>query len=278
MRTAFRRAGLSDAADALEPAGGTSDDLLDRLLGVLAASDDPMLVALDEIGNVSGAAASLVTRLGDELPGACELLLVGRSLPPALEPLASEPSVVRLGQAELAFTADETGTVLERAGAAASPGWAARVRRVTEGWPIAVQLVAERLTHADDAEAELERLESTPTVLAGLVGGSLEALPALPAEARAAVVQLAHLPELTTSIADRATGVEGIVGLAVGSGLPILVRAGGRVELADRATSLPAQPMHTSSEGRERRRSACSSRLATPTARLRRRRRSRRRR
>ncbi|HEY7179487.1 MAG TPA: BTAD domain-containing putative transcriptional regulator [Gaiella sp.] len=230
IRASLRRAGLSDAADALDPDGGSPDELLDRLLGVLAESEDAILLVLDEIGRVGGGAGDLVARLLDELPGDSELLLVGRSLPTALEPALSEPSVVRLGQTELAFTAEETGAVLERGGASVDAGWAARVRRVTQGWPIAVQLAAERLARADDAELELERLESTPSILSDLVE---ESLGALAPEKAAGVAQLAHLPHLTTWIADRATGIPGIVGLAVNAGVPFVIGPGGRVELVD---------------------------------------------
>lgn len=225
----FRRAGLSDPADALETAEGDADDRLDRLLGALAERSDPVLVVLDEIGRGTDGAAAVVGRLARELPGDSEMLLVGRSLPAGLESLGAEPGVVRLGQGELAFTVDETAAVLESAGASADASAAARVFRVTRGWPIAVQLAAERLARADALDLELERIESSPTLLSSLVD---ESLAALPSETRAAVVQLAHLPELTTAIADRATDVVDVVGLAVAAGVPFDIR-GGRVELAD---------------------------------------------
>ncbi len=230
IRAALRRAGLSDAAESLEPGAGTAEAGVDRLLDVLAGSHDPVLLVLDEVGLAGDGAGSLLARLTRELPAGNELLLVGRALPSLLEPPTSEPSVVRLGQAELAFSTHETEAVLERAGLGTDASWASRVHRVTEGWPIAVQLAAERLARAADGEAELVRIESTPSLLVGLVG---EPLDALAPEARDAVVQLAHLPELSMALADRATGVPGIVGLAVASGLPLDVRGDGRVELAD---------------------------------------------
>jgi hypothetical protein len=164
------------------------------------------------------------------LPPESQILILGRALPRDLTTLAAMATVARIGPAELAFTADETAAVLELAGASIDPAGAARLRLVTEGWPIAVHLAAERLAAAPDPGLELDRLEETSTLLARLLERPLDELPA---DARAAVVQVAHLTEASVAVAEHATGVTGVVELAIGVGVPFEADADGRIGLPD---------------------------------------------
>ena len=227
LKAAFRHAGLSDAAQALE-SGDEPYEAIAALVDLLER-DVALLLILDEIGHATGGTEGLVRTLATELPNGSGLLLVGRSIPPALVPPADD-SFVRLGPAELAFTTDETHAALERLAVPAGDSAPARLQRLTDGWPIAVLLAAERLARSRDPNGELDRLEATSTLLARLLDGPLDALPA---EARRAIVQLAHLPDISVPIAERTTGVPRIVELGVEAGLPFEVDRGGRVELPD---------------------------------------------
>lgn len=230
IRSALARAGLSDAADALEPGEGGPDEAVSRLLLLLSGREDPLLLVLDEVGSLGAEGGALVARLGVELPPVSGLVLVGRTLPAALAPLAAGPSTIRLGQAELAFSTEETEALLARAGVERNGSSALRLRRAADGWPVAIQLAATRLAQAPDTEAELDRLESAPILLAGLVDVPLEALAP---DARVAVIQLAHLPDLTAEIAARATEMPGIVDVGLAAGIPFDVTESGRIELPD---------------------------------------------
>ena len=228
MSAAFGRAGLSDAAQALD-SGSDPVEAIARLVDLLARGVGLLLV-LDEIGNAIGGAGRLLDRLAAELPHGSSLLLVGRSVPRPLTRLADGPSLVRLGPAELAFSPDETRAAVRRVGVPLRDDASVRLHRLTEGWPIAVQLALKRLARARDADEELDRLEATPTLLSALLDGPLGVLPA---DVRRATVQLAHLPDLSVAIAERATEVPGVVELAVEAGVPFDVDRGGRVELPD---------------------------------------------
>ncbi len=228
IKAAFRHAGLSDAAQALESAD-EPDDAIAALLDVLA-HDVPLLLVLDEVGHATGEAGDLVRALAAELPPSGRLLLVGRTVPPLLTRLADASSLVRLGQAALAFTIDETRAALTRLSVPVGDTAPARLQRLTEGWPVAVLLAAERLARSRDPDGELDRLEATPTLLPRLLDGPLDALPG---DVRRAIVQLAHLPDISVSIAERATGVTRIVELGVEAGLPFEVDRSGNVELPD---------------------------------------------
>lgn len=237
---ALRQSGLSDAAEALAGADAP-DAALGRLSTLLTAGEDPVLLVIDEISQAGVAGGAFIAQLAEQLPGDCRLVLLGRTLPPPLAPLARMPGVVGLGQPELAFTDEETASLLERAGVGSAGALAPRLRRLAEGWPVALTLAAELLVRAGDPEAELERLEGDRTLLAGLVDAPLAILPP---STRDGVLQVVYLPHVTVEIADTATGVDGLVDRACRAGLPFDVAPDGRVSLPD-----PVRDVLASREG-----------------------------
>jgi DNA-binding SARP family transcriptional activator len=230
LRRALRRSGLSDGADALQAAQADAAAAVDRLLDLLAAPGDPVLLVLDEVEHAGGASGRLLSRLAQELPDGHRLLLVGRRLPDGATRLGAEPGIRQLGPRELAFTADEASALLERFGLATEGLWVERLLSLAAGWPMALILAAERLALATDLEEELDRLARSPALVAGLVE---EHLRSLPAGVEAAVVQLAHLPILSTNVAERATGVAGLLDLLAAAGMPFETGVDGRVQLPD---------------------------------------------
>jgi DNA-binding SARP family transcriptional activator len=229
LRRALRRSGLSDGADALELDADPSASV-DRLLDLLAATDEAVLLVLDEVEHAGERSGRLVARLARELPAGHRLLLVGRRLPDGASELASGAGIVRIGPRELAFTGDEAAAVLGRFGLSVDGGWVERLLSLAGGWPMALVLAAERLALAGDPEEELDRLAWTPGLVSGLVE---EHLRSLPAGVAAAVVQLAHLPVLTAETAERATGIPGVIELLTAAGMPFDARPDGRLELPD---------------------------------------------
>lgn len=226
LAAAFRSRGLSDLAEALEGDAAEPDAAVGRVLAALDADRDITLV-VDEIDHLDPEAGVLVERLARELPGSARLLLVGRTLPPSLIGLAS--AATSLGQAELAFTVDETAVVLMRAGLPELGALASRLRRLVDGWPLAVALAARRLAHAADSELELAGMEATPIVVSGLLDASLGLLDTGDVHS---VRQLALLPQLTVEVAERAIGV-GVVARATAAGVPFDVSVDGLVDMPD---------------------------------------------
>jgi DNA-binding SARP family transcriptional activator len=245
LADAFRRNGLSDAAEALRPDADEPPAAIARLVAALAQGSDPILIVVDEIEHVGDDAGRLVAALARELPEGHRLVLVGRTLPPSLTGLAATPGAVQLGQLDLAFSADDAVALLAHVGVDDAAAWAARFHRLGDGWPVALALAGERLARSDDQNAELARMESSPALVSGLLEAPLESLPA---EARDGVRQLAHLPHLTTEIAERATGVSWIVELATAAGVPFQLSGDGRVELPDSVREVVAAPGGLSQE------------------------------
>jgi DNA-binding SARP family transcriptional activator len=229
MARAFRRSGLSDAADALEPGRGDPDEAVDRLVQVLAAGGDPVLVVVDEVEHAGEAGCELLARLAEDLPPGHRMLLVGRTVPRALARLVSRPFVVRVEQPELAFSDEEAIALLGRVGVSAD-GWEGRFPALGCGWPVASLLAAERLARASDPVAELDRLEDSPALVTGLVSDQLRSLPT---PVSVAVEQLGHLPHLTLEVAQRVSGEHDVVERAAAAGIPFTVTPDGRVDLPD---------------------------------------------
>jgi DNA-binding SARP family transcriptional activator len=227
IRGALRQRGLSDLAESLQ-----LDDVesaVGRFLDALTAND-PVLIVLDEAEHARGDAGALVARVARDLPAGARLVLVGRALPVALSRSVPVLEALRLGQPELAFTDEETETLLERSGVEAPSSVAPRLGRLAGGWPLATVLAAERLARSEDPEAELDGLEATPGLVAGLLDGHLASLPVAAAAALRHVVQL---PLLSAEMADRVTGERRLVQRAVEAGIPLQQEPDGRVVVPD---------------------------------------------
>lgn len=130
-----------------------ADDLLDRI------EADTWLV-LDDFHLLHGApdALALVNHLLSHLPPALHLVLSSRQRPelPDFARYRLQGDAVTLDQAALAFTPDEARALFEQArGVALTREEADRLITKTEGWPMALQLLAQRLADgaAEDALA-----------------------------------------------------------------------------------------------------------------------------
>lgn len=127
-----------------------ADALLDRL------TEDTFLV-LDDFHWLQGAEATiaLVNHLVAVRPPKLHVVLASRHKPelPDLARWKLQGELVTLDQAALAFTAEEVEGLLERAYGLALPAeTVSALLAETEGWPIALQLLAQRL-HEDPAGA-----------------------------------------------------------------------------------------------------------------------------
>ncbi len=228
LARAFRRAALSDLAEAVTCAGPNPIAAVDRLLDAMHDANDSVLVIVDEVGNASTEGARLLAYLAGELPTTHKLVLLGRTLPTPVLQLGGMPGVAELGTAELAFTLEEMGVLLRERDV--PHGLASRLVTLCGGWPLAATLAVERLARAADVEEELEQLAAGRSLMTTLVDGQLRSLEPGVLDA---VLQLAHLPHLTAELGERSSGVPGVIETAATAGLPFEAAEDSRVTLPD---------------------------------------------
>jgi DNA-binding SARP family transcriptional activator len=245
LRSAAARVGLSDLAalmDRAAPAGPAG--VLDAMLEALAGSG--AMIVVDEVQNAEADALALLTRLAGQLGADQRLLLLGREAPAGIASLRRDSAAVWLGTADLAMSVPEVGALCRQGfGLTVSVAEAERLRAATGGWTAAVVLAASQARFADQPLlADSARGASGAQVLAGLVE---QILGGIPEPARSAVIQVAHLPLLREEIAERATGVPGLLAVITQAGLPLQESADGWFKLIDpvRHLLVPRAPAAT---------------------------------
>ncbi len=234
LRRGLRRAGLSDSAAALAGTGAG------EVAAALELASEPALLVVEEAQNASGEAAALLADLARELPEGARLLIVGRRLDRRLEAAGETVGAVRLDAEALAFDEQELSALLTAAlGEAPSLAQVGEVRRVAFGWPAASALAAASI--ARDPDAPLG-----PAGAGGVSLGALldELLEGLGDDDRDRLALVAHLPLLSTAVADAAAG-SGALELVADAGLPLRSGRPGWLELADpvREELLARRPM-----------------------------------
>lgn len=133
-------AGLEDliAAETVSESGA-----LAALIGAVAAHDGPAVLALDDLHRLtSPEALRFLAALIDHAPPGLHLILISRADPPLpLAGLRARGEVLRIPDAALRFSADETADFLHRAhGISLSAGALRSLHSRTEGWVAALQL------------------------------------------------------------------------------------------------------------------------------------------
>ncbi len=219
LRSAAARVGLSDLAARMDQAAaagpaGVLDAMLEALAGVGA------LIIVDEVQNAEPDAVALLTRLAGQLESGQRLLLLGRDATPGLGQLRHAGAATWLGTADLAMTVQEIATLCRDGFELTVPDPdAAWLRDVTGGWTAAVVLAAAQAHSSGRPLLEVGALGTAP--LAVLAGLTEQILQSLPAQARSAVQQIAHLPVLHEAVVARATGMPGLLSAISRAGLPL---------------------------------------------------------
>ncbi|MEA2125801.1 MAG: hypothetical protein QOI80_2583, partial [Solirubrobacteraceae bacterium] len=199
LRRALRRAGRSDALNAVSEAIGDPREAIEALADTLAAEPEPVLLVVDDVHHADPSAAGLLAALAADLPAQHRLLLLGRGAPPGL----GEPSrAITLDSTDLAFSAPEVAELGDL-----PPDEAEELVRATGGWAAAVVL----------AVARQDRAGALPSDPREVLGHLLrERLATLAPDVREGVIGLAHLPLLGDAV-----GVGDLVRAAQGAGLPL---------------------------------------------------------
>ena len=242
-RVAFRRAGLTDLADAVSDPSADPGELVDDLLRALAREQEPVLVTVDDAHHLREPdAGAVLSRLADALTRPHRLILLTRRVRDPLSGVAIRPGTVHLGARELAFTDTEVAALVGgQAGGVgadgAAPGIVQAILRASAGWPAAASLLVDELT--DDAASIPELEADRPALLSRLLD---ERLGGLRPDQRMAMRQLALLPLLSPSVVAEATGDEGLFDALVASGLPMTQAPGGWWRLPDPVRERLADP------------------------------------
>src|SRR4051794_4129923 len=136
---------------------------LPRFVRSVRASPTPVLLILDEISEIETESAwRVVAQLIANLPPGSAAVLSGRSdAPDSLLPPESVDRMVRVRQADLAFSLTEGNALLAGLGVRLPPAETEQLLTKTEGWPAALYLAALSL-----------RGQAEPAVVAARFSGS----------------------------------------------------------------------------------------------------------
>lgn len=182
---------------------------LSAIINRLAAEPRPVAIVFDDFHRADSPALSdFVASLIRLAPRNCHVIVASRDHPALGQSvLAAEEQLLEFGAEDLRFSAAETGALLARHQPEAIDD--ADLRRIferTEGWPIALQLVALSLKRGADPGALVARFSGSGSELARYL--SEQVLVALPADVQEVVVRTALVEHLTGEIVNLLCGRE----------------------------------------------------------------------
>lgn len=174
---------------------------LSVIINRLASEQGPVAIVFDDLHradspSLSGFIATLI-RLA---PENCHFIVASRDYPAlGQSALAAEDQLLEFNASNLRFSAAETEALLARhQRVKLAEGDRRRILERTEGWPIALQLVALSLKRGADAPALVARFSGSGSELARYL--SEQVLVTLPSDVQEAVVRTALVDRLTGDI------------------------------------------------------------------------------
>jgi len=174
---------------------------LSAIINRLAAEPRPVAIVFDDFHRADSPALSdFVSSLIRLAPRNCHFVVASRDHPALGQSvLAAEDQLLEFGAEDLRFSAAETGALLARHRAQAlDDDDLRRIFERTEGWPIALQLVALSLKRGADPGALVARFSGSGSELARYL--SEQVLVALPPDMQEAVVRTALVDRLTGEV------------------------------------------------------------------------------
>jgi len=206
---ALQAAGVGEPVASLEvPARAGVDGYVPALLAALAERERPVVLVLDDFHEVSAAVSPALEDLVRRPVQGLRLVLASRVDPPVrLGRLTVAGEVTQLHAAELAFTAGETGTVLESAGARLGGEGVRRLWAKTEGWPAAIKLAAVSLRSRADQAVFLDEFTGEHVAVNDYLVS--EVLSRQPAEVREFLLRTSVVDTLDGELADALSGRSG---------------------------------------------------------------------
>ncbi len=221
--------------DAVQPLLDEPEAKAERALAVLlgmlqgdpqAADEKPLLLVLDDLQQVdSPALAPLMTLLLERCPARLHLMLLGRK--PIYGPLArlyAAEQVLELSVVELRFQPDEMASYLAQRGfPPPTPEALARLDARTEGWIVALQLMAAAAGDKRDINALLAAAQSGRGWLAEYL--TTQILADLSPAKRTFLLQTAILERFNRSLLAAVSGVtdvDDLLSALIEAGLPLV--------------------------------------------------------
>ncbi len=206
LRTAAPGVGESAQALLESPGGAPIATVLTSLINDLAASEEDVVLVLDDYHVVHAPAIhEAMAFLVDHLPPQLRLVIATRSDPPLpLARLRARGELAEVRAADLRFTEQETAAYFDGMGLQLSAGEVSTLEGRTEGWVAALQLAALSLQGREDSAGFIDGFAGDDRhVVDYLVE---EVVHRQPEEVRDFLLRTSVLPRLSGSLADAVTG------------------------------------------------------------------------
>ncbi len=217
LRSAFKRAGMSNAATAVSERQDPRAALEALVLLAERARQETLLV-FDDAHHLTGEGGALLGDLAQRWPARQRLLVVGRHLLGELPRIRHLPNAAALDGTDLALTVDEVAQLAARSGVTLSETDAELLREVTDGWAAAVVLALPMLARSANLSESIAVLRRRSNTISDLVD---EHLSRLPLTMRAPAARALQLPLITTPVVTAATGHADLLAAAAAAGLPL---------------------------------------------------------
>ncbi|MCU1395504.1 MAG: hypothetical protein JWM34_3932 [Ilumatobacteraceae bacterium] len=213
LRAACRATGLAAVAEVGSDYTDARGQITELAGALVRMAPEGACLVIEDAHHLDALALDALLAMVAAVTPRLRVVVCGRSVP------ITFPGEVRLGAAELAFTADETATLMAVAGV--DDDFASSITVRCAGWPAAIGLTVAAAERGQAIAASSAQLES-------LLGALLDEFEPLDDRVLAA---LAQLPILSDEIA-RAIGAPDLVPATLAAGLP-LRNVGGWWRLSD---------------------------------------------
>ncbi|MEU2428374.1 LuxR C-terminal-related transcriptional regulator [Streptomyces sp. NPDC007861] len=202
----YHRVPLPDGVGSPSRPDSVDHALIVRLASALTRLDRPVVLVLDGFEqaadrDVAADLDFLLTHSGTSL----RLVLTGRVDPPLpLHRYRTDARSCEIRRSELAFTARETGRLLQGHGLTASPESVAVLTERTEGWAAGLRLCALAMQQTDDAEDFARSFAASQHAVADYL--MAEVLDAQPPGTQELLIRTSILTHIHPELADALTG------------------------------------------------------------------------
>ncbi len=181
---------------------GSVASALPTLIDALGVTSAGSVLVLDDVEQLySRESLDLLSELASAMPAGATLALASRTVPVLpLARLRAQRELLVLGVRELAMTAEEAGALLTAAGLDLAPDQLELAIARTEGWPVALYLMALALREEADVEAALGSFSGDDELVSQYIREEL--LAQMPVDALSFLMDTSVLEELSPELCD----------------------------------------------------------------------------
>lgn len=219
LRAALVSAGFSDAVAAMTDAGYDPHAAVDA--AVASLTGEPAAIVIDDAQHADRDAGVLIDRIAQRVAGSLRLVVLARHLPDGCQRLR-RAEFAQLGPDDLELAADETLEMCRTGfGLEVGADDAAVLHSMTAGWTAATVLAAARARRTGESVTTVAQVAGSSRGRESAVAAILdEAMVALSDEDRAALAQIARVPQLDRAAVDLIRGEPGFLERAALAGVP----------------------------------------------------------